>query len=135
VRQYIRHPSDIPITLKAVDRRAPKAKNLKDIGGGGLCFRAQGYVEPGNDVRISIPVREPAFEATGIVVWCRRTNEHFDVGLKFDSTTTDFAVRMVEQVCQVEHYKNQILENEGRKLSGDEAAAEWIEKFAGDFPR
>ncbi|MBA1333327.1 pilus assembly protein PilZ, partial [Candidatus Endoriftia persephone str. Guaymas] len=40
-----------------------------------------------------------------------------------------------EQVCQIEQYKQQILEQDGRKLSGEEAAMEWIENFADRFPR
>lgn len=134
MRQFIRHPSDIPIALSFADRRALGTEHLKDIGEGGLCFRTHGQVESGRAVRVTISIRKPPFEADGVVVWCRRTNEHFDVGVSFENTSTDFAVRMVEQVCHVEHYKREVLHREGRRLSGDEAAAEWIAKFAGEFP-
>jgi hypothetical protein len=40
---------------------------------------------------------------------------------------------MVQQVCQIEHYKNIVYEREGRILDGNEAAAEWIQKHAADF--
>jgi hypothetical protein len=41
---------------------------------------------------------------------------------------------MVEQVCHIESYKQQILKSEGRKLSPEEAAVEWVSKFAANFP-
>ena len=45
-----------------------------------------------------------------------------------------FRARMVEQVCHIEQYKHQVLKKEGRKLSGEEAALEWIQKYAPQFP-
>jgi hypothetical protein len=41
---------------------------------------------------------------------------------------------MVEQVCAIDRYRRQVLEQEGRTLSRDEAASEWITKYAGRFP-
>jgi hypothetical protein len=43
---------------------------------------------------------------------------------------------MVEQICFIEHYKNEVLETEGRALTSEQAAAEWIEKYgaAGSHP-
>jgi hypothetical protein len=43
-------------------------------------------------------------------------------------------LRMVEQICQICHYQREILEKEERSLSGAEAAAEWVAKYARDFP-
>jgi hypothetical protein len=42
---------------------------------------------------------------------------------------------MVEQVCHIEHYKNEVKRREGREISGEQAANEWIAKFAGNFPK
>ena len=44
------------------------------------------------------------------------------------------ATFMPEQICQIEHYKNEMLTIKGRKLTGKEAASEWIAKYAKDFP-
>ena len=64
----------------------------------------------------------------------RLTSTHYDVGIQFADTNTEFAVRMVEQICQIHHYQREVLEKEGRSLSGAEAAAEWVAKYARDFP-
>ena len=45
-----------------------------------------------------------------------------------------FRTRMIEQICHIEHYKNEVYKTEGRELSGEEAALEWINKFAHTFP-
>ena len=44
-----------------------------------------------------------------------------------------FKTRMLAQVLQIRKYK-EVLEKQGRKLSIDEAAIEWISRYAADFP-
>ena len=134
MRQFIRHPSDIPITYKQEGSEAHTKENLKDIGHGGLCFTSKVKLEIGSSVHIHIPIRKPAFEADGIVTWCDKEDEYFEVGVSFATEHIEFGVRMVEQVCYIEHYKKEILHKEGRDLSGEEAAEEWIAKNAADFP-
>ena len=58
-----------------------------------------------------------------------------DVRLEFISKDTLFVARMVEQVCHIEQYKQDIAAKEGRILSGEEAAREWIERYAASFPQ
>ena len=43
-------------------------------------------------------------------------------------------LRMVEQICHIEHYRNELLQTEGREISSEVAAKEWIEKYAHTFP-
>jgi hypothetical protein len=41
---------------------------------------------------------------------------------------------MVEQVCHIEEYRRTVQRLEGRELSAEEAAFEWIHRFAAQFP-
>ncbi len=41
---------------------------------------------------------------------------------------------MLEQICYMEEYKKEILDKDGRVLTSEEAAIEWITKFAAEFP-
>ena len=134
MRKYIRHPSDIPITYDQVNVAADQKESLKNISIGGLCFESQRYIEQGTVLSIQIPLTTPAFEEQGVVIWCQPGSGHYDVGVQFMNEDTSFRVRMVEQVCYIEHYKHKVLAKEGRKLSGEEAAVEWITKYAKDFP-
>ena len=133
MRQYIRHPSDIPIEYELAGLVASQKDFLNDISKGGLSFQSKIYIKTGSSINIRIPLRKPVFEEKGIVVWCREKNGRYDVGIKFAKKTSEFRLRMIEQICYIEHYKSEILEKEGRKLSGKEAAVEWIKKYAKDF--
>ena len=60
--------------------------------------------------------------------------DDFELGVEFLNADDAFRARMVEQVCYIENYKLTVFREEGRRLSLEEAAREWISKFASDFP-
>lgn len=134
MRQFIRHPSDVPIEYSVVGKSRRKRNRVKNISSGGLCFRAGERIRPGSDVAVRIPVTKPPFEARGIVVWCNSVGGGAEVGVQFDDKATKFVLRMVEQLCHIEHYRNKMLQTEGRELSAEEAAQEWVAKHAESFP-
>lgn len=134
MRSFIRHPSDIPIECRLKRQGPGRRDRLKNLSAGGLCFETPEALRRGCAIQITIPIREPPFEVTGTIVWCRQTNHHYEVGVQFADAHTEFAVRMVEQICQIYHYQREVLEKEGRSLSGADAAAEWVAKYARDFP-
>ena len=134
MRHYIRHPSDIPIEYRITHSKSGQHCPLKDISPGGLCFQTHGALLRGCVIQITIPVREPPFEVTGTIVWCRRIHGQYQVGVQFADKNTEFSVRMVEQVCQIHHYQHEVMKKEGRFLSTEEAAAEWVVKYARNFP-
>lgn len=135
MRHYIRHPSDVPIEYRLVEDEPPRREPLKDIGHGGLCFRAGNAIPPGSHLRITIPVLSRVVAAEGTVVWSRHRQDHYEVGVRFSDEQTEFAVRMAEQVCHIERFRQEVREREGRALSGEEAAREWIKRHAHRFPR
>lgn len=57
----------------------------------------------------------------------------FEIGVCFVDEQEAFQSRMVEQVCQIQHYKNALEADLGREVSAEEAAQEWIGRFAADF--
>ena len=133
-RKFIRHPSDIPIEIYLEDVVSDSSEYLNNIGLGGLSFKSKVSLKQDTVIRIKIPLIHPVFEATGRVCWCEEDNGIFNVGVEFMEIDSLFRVRMVEQVCHIEHYKKEISSKEGRDVSGEEAAVEWIKKFAKQFP-
>jgi hypothetical protein len=133
MRNFIRHPSDIPIAVHYAGRLLAQPQPLNNISLGGLSLQTDMYLERESMIDIEIPVVKPAFRARARVIWCRKKDDHYDVGAEFVETGETFKARMVEQVCYIEHYKNEVREKEGRELSGREAALEWISKYAKDF--
>ena len=134
MRHYIRHPTDIPLEYHLVDVVTHEKDYLKDISEGGLSFQSAVCIDTGAKIHIRIPLREPVFETEGIVIWCRKSDNQYEVGMQFVDPSSEYRVRMVEQVAHIEHYKAEVLKNEGRHLTGAEAAKEWIAKYARDFP-
>lgn len=134
MRKYMRHPSDIPIDLEIQGSGRDEKTYLNNVSVGGLSFQSLKRVTPGSVICIRISCVTPVFEAQGRVSWCERVDGHYDVGIEFLDQEDAYRARMVEQVCHIEHYKKQVLLREGRKLTGEQAAMEWISKFASDFP-
>jgi hypothetical protein len=58
----------------------------------------------------------------------------YETGVEFLSRDDAFMAHMVEQVCLIENYRQDILRTEGRLLSPEDAAKEWISKYAARFP-
>ncbi|MFL0809791.1 MAG: PilZ domain-containing protein [Agarilytica sp.] len=133
MRRFIRHPSDIPIAY-SLDEAPKHSDRLRDVGRGGLCFVSEAPVKEGSSIHIRIGLDRKPFEADGTVAWCRRERDAYAVGVEFNDQSTQFSVRMIEQICHIEHYRFEMFEAEGRDLTSDEAAKEWVEKYAADFP-
>jgi hypothetical protein len=135
MREFIRHPTDIPIKYRIRDSKTIGINNLTNVSVGGLCFRSSVSLTEGMELMLSIPIIKPAFRAKGRVAWCNKTKDGFDVGVIFFDSDTEYRARMVEQICQIEHYRRDVQHREGRIISAEKAAEEWIEKFASEFPR
>lgn len=89
---------------------------------------------PGQTLRLSIDIDDPAFEIDGQVVWCRAQADQYLIGICFHTDQDAYSVRMVEQLCRIEEYRETVQRTQGRTLSRDEAAREWIDRHAADFP-
>jgi len=132
MRKYIRHPSDIPIEIDGVD--VQDIESLHDVSFGGLSFVSKNRIKPGSKISITIKFVKPSFVSLTVVKWCRKRGDHYDVGVSFYDPEDAYRARMIEQVCHIEHYKREVLIKEGRKLTGEQAALEWIQRYAAKFP-
>jgi hypothetical protein len=101
---------------------------------GGLAFQSDCELEPGIVVDVRIPFVRPMFETKARVVWCGAHEGGFELGVEFLDPEDAFRARMVEQVCYIENYKKAVYRTEGRLLTAEEAAMEWIRKYASRFP-
>ncbi len=153
---FIRHPSDIPIELlrhqgsTASDRAecldaclapgntSPDEAHAIGTGSGvsqgGLCCRVSESFAAGERVSVRIALVRPVFEIAGEVVWCRQRSSSWEVAVRFLNAQDAYAARMIEQICHIESYKADMLRREGRALSAEEAAQEWIANYAEHFP-
>lgn len=136
-REYIRHPSDIPITIEEAHLPGPLTLELNNVSQGGLAFDSPTYIAVGTLVNVQIHIVKSDFTISGVVQWCQKQSSienHFEVGIEYVDCEDAFRVRMVEQICHIEQYRREIEQKEGRPLSGEAAALEWITKHAAEFP-
>jgi hypothetical protein len=134
MRNFIRHPSNIPIDFQLEEVATEGSEKLKNFSVGGLSFSSKHELPVGTIISIKIPMIQPVFQAAGQISWCRPENNQFEVGIEFFDKGEMFRARMVEQICHIEQYRQEMLKKEGRKLSSKDAAQEWIQKFAPHFP-
>jgi len=136
MRGFLRHPINIPIELEVIGKISGATQQLNNISLGGLSCETGEYLEQGTLVRIRINCVTPVFEMNGQIVWCLEKKKGYDVGIEFDANDQEiFTLRMVEQICQIEHYKKEVHERDGRELTSEQAAREWVTKHAAEFPR
>ncbi len=136
MRKFIRHPNCIPINIavaETTDEETHAGVHLINVSSGGLAFTLLHPVTTGARLTISLPQVWPDYSASGTVVWCREANAGYEAGVQFDQPNEAFKARMVAQFCQIEDYRREMREREGRALSSEEAAQEWIVRYAEDF--
>jgi hypothetical protein len=134
MRVFVRHPSEFPIELRASDDPDPTREQMRDLSVGGLCCRSSSPRVEGQRVHVRIAVGSPAFVTEGRVAWCRPHEDSYRIGIEFVGDSAALRLRMVEQVCHIERYHRQQLA-EGREVTGEQAAEEWIAQYAARFPR
>lgn len=131
-RQFIRHPTEIPVQVRPADGTATDLR-ARNLSLGGLALHAEAALTLGSVVNLRIDSVEPVFESAARVVWCRPAENGFDLGVAFLNPEDAFRARMVEQVCHIESYRRRVA-GEGRSLTAEAAAREWIARFARTFP-
>ncbi len=133
-REFLRHTVDVPLEVERVGDSAELTERGLNVSHGGLAFLSTWCPEVGDVLRIRIPTVEPPFEARARVAWCRPEPPKFLVGVQFLDATAAFRSRMVQQVCSIENYRKEVREREGRNLTTQDAATEWIDRYGGRFP-
>ncbi len=132
IRKYVRHPSSIPIELSVAHTPCFGQQRLANIATGGFACSVSEPVVVDAIIEVRIPMIWPDYRGSGVVKWCRGEAPNYEVGIEFSEQDL-FKAKMVEQLSQIEHYRNQLWVEQGRIVDGEQAAAEWIERYAKDF--
>ena len=132
MRRFVRHPSSIPIELSVARAHPSGAQALCNISRGGFACTVAEPLPVGSAVHLRIPVIWPDYRGNGVVAWCRKAEPAYEVGIQFSAQQL-FSAKMAEQLAQIEQYRLQLQHSEGRTLSNEQAAIEWIGLYAKDF--
>jgi len=130
----IRHPVDIPLEVKAIAVGAYQQDETAVGGCAELAFHFPMMLAVGALLRVRVPSVNAQAELRGQVIWLAQSAHGFVIGMAFQSEAEAFRMRMVEQLCYIEDYRQQAFDTEGRDLSPEQAASEWIDHHAAAFP-
>ena len=123
IRKYIRHPSDVPIQvsldLVADDSADSEDTTLTNVSLGGLSFISKQPLKVGQNASVCIPMLQQDNYLGGTVVWCEKSNAGYEIGIEFEGSKDVFRLRMIEQICHIEHYRKEVKLVEGRELSSE----------------
>jgi len=132
--QVIRHPPEIPVQVQSLGAQARNCLPVRTVGLPELVFDFPHRLDVGEVIMVRMPgVREDT-EICGQVIRLVKSANGYKVGVAFYSEREWFRMRMLEQTCHIEAYRKKVLASEGRKLTSEEAASEWIAGYAAVFP-
>jgi hypothetical protein len=134
-RKFIRHPSELPLSYHRAKcthiESIPRFEN--DLVG--LSFESNEPVEPGAILDVTVRAYNEDHTFQGQVVRILYLGNRYEIGLCFNSESSAFRVRMIEQICHIETYRRRLCEIEGCSIDIDRAAKEWIENYSAQFPK
>ncbi len=135
IRRHVRHVTGIPIEVSLDYHQNYQAAEdtITNVSLGGLCFVADDRLDINESIQVRFPVLDQETLIDGKVVWCNKTAKGYEVGLEFNDPTEVDRLKMIDQIRQIEDFRSQQALREGRQLSSEQAAREWVSKYAGDF--
>ncbi|MEA3412223.1 MAG: hypothetical protein U9R74_11890 [Pseudomonadota bacterium] len=131
---YILHPREIPVRVTVRKSPGTVFRRLENPGLGGVRLICREPYRPGLLVGLDVRVCGEWRQLRGIVVSLRDIGVGYEVGMGFLSRADAFEGRMLEQACHIESYKLGISRTQGRNISAEQAAREWIGRFSATFP-
>ncbi|MGH9893404.1 MAG: PilZ domain-containing protein [bacterium] len=135
MREFIRHPADVPIQIQCAPDNRFEGRCTQNVSFGGLAFSSATAIEPETFITLRLRYLQPVFEVPAArVAWCRNEGSQYVVGVQFPDSEEAFRVRMVEQLLHIESYRREVEQREGRQLTTEEAARDWISRYASSFP-
>ncbi|WP_044874291.1 PilZ domain-containing protein [Pseudomonas sp. LFM046] len=133
MRQFLRHPTDMPVELVPHKGGTLPLQRLHDISLGGVACNSPRAFRRGTTLQLMIPALGSQACYSGTVAWCRKEGTEYMIGIAFIDEENLFRARMVEQICLIEQYRKQREQETGTALDSEAVAQEWIARHAADF--
>ncbi|MCM8775842.1 MAG: PilZ domain-containing protein [Candidatus Omnitrophica bacterium] len=134
-RQFFRHPLSVPIQYHETQSTAFEKTPSVDLSEGGICFLSERYLAKGTRIGLRIPVGGQIFRINGQVAYCHRMSkvERFRTGVAFRDATSVFRAKLAEEIVQIREYQKMLSRKLGHEVSQEEAARQWVGKYAKRF--
>jgi len=134
-RQFYRHPLKVPIQYQAASLSRGSQTSSVDLSQGGLSFLADRFFAKGTVINLTIPVGEELFKLQGHVAYCNReaAMDRYRTGVAFMNAVDAFQAKLAEQMHRIREYRAKRSRELHEELSEEQAADEWIQKYARHF--
>lgn len=131
--KFVAHPEDIPLIIEEIDYLFNQKQTLDISGFGGISYLSRESYKTGQCIQLQLTEIDPDFCVVGRIYRCDKEKDKYRIFIEFPQKEDCYYVRMIEQLSQIEHYRRKE-KQQGRRLNFNEAATEWIQKFAASFP-
>lgn len=130
----IHHPEQVPVEIQTLGYS--EAYPAPPVSGcqGELAVHCASKFRVGAVVELYVPQLDSSIRLHGYVIWFHKAGQGYLIGISFKGENEAFRMRMIEQLCHIEAYRKDVAAKQGRILTREEAAAEWIARYSEDFP-
>lgn len=125
-RTQPRVASGLSVRLRHARRDSHRARTIQNVSVGGIACFSEEPVPTGERVTVEMAIGGQQMLLNGTVVWCRASGGHFELGLRFEEEKAEARERICRELVEIERYRHEVLMLEGRQLSSDAAALEWM---------
>jgi hypothetical protein len=129
-QSLIYHPLLVPVNIRNVREEVEMRSGCM----GELAVHSPTRFSVGSQVLLSLYMAESTPSLYCRVIWLFGSEGRYLMGLTFDGEDEAYKMRMVEQLCHIHAYQHVVAKQEGRLLSDEDAAREWIDRYSKDFP-
>ncbi|MBN1687575.1 MAG: PilZ domain-containing protein [Candidatus Omnitrophica bacterium] len=134
-RKFYRHPLCMPIQYQDLISKNLERSSSVDLSEGGMCVLGNRFIAKGTRVQVKVPVGDQIFQIVGQIAYCNRVSslDRYRIGVEFLDQTSVFRTKLAVQVHEIQQYRKRVSSEIGRDVSEEEAARQWIEKYAQHF--
>lgn len=127
--KFITHPNNIPIKIELKKTFLKKLPEVHDNECHGLIIKRKSKISLNQILKINIKVDEIDFNGIGVVAFCNKVNEDYEIGIVFIKSCDPFSIKMTLQICQIKDF----IDSNVNKDSDDVKALNWIKLNASTF--
>lgn len=133
---FIHHPDSIPLDIRLIRKQPDETQFINENQNSklGLSFNTNKQLKPGMHIEISIPLRNDEQKFLGQVVFVRKKDQGYDVGIVLRSQNDAYRARIIEQVCYINCYIQEQQSHSTKLINREQCAYEWISRYAAHFP-
>ena len=139
-----RHFLKLPIHYRAIgtvddsksDSFSPVGQSqTSNVSEGGLLFLAPQNYPSGTIFELTFPVKEKLFTLRATVIHSMQdvNTGLYRTGVRFSNPSQFFRIKMAEQLCHIEEYRESLSQQTGKSISEEEAAERWINDHSKEF--